>query len=160
MQLGPTVPQLAALTKPGGDMEAQLSREYGGTSSDTSSGAVPIYIAIGDVRVLPIRSSSSLMSTSFQQPRQLYMPDDAFSGSVCTIASWQTDGRILEHASASLWSPDLQVITISGRTIKKEAQVSPNRAATAVSKIDDLLAALPQDLVSRGKEIRAARRQS
>ncbi len=60
----------------------------------------------------------------------------------------------------SLDVPELQVITISGRTIKKEAQASPNRAAMAISRIDDLITTLPQELVSRGKEIRAARRRS
>ena len=74
VQLGPTVPQLAALTEPGGDTEAQLSREYGGTGGETSSGAVPIYIAIGDVRVP--QSFSPLMSTLFQQARQIYIARD------------------------------------------------------------------------------------
>ena len=48
LQLGPSVPPLVALTADGG-AEAQLSYEYGGTGGDASGGAVPIYVAIGDV---------------------------------------------------------------------------------------------------------------
>jgi len=97
-ELGPSVPPLVALTAEGG-AEAQLSYEYGGTGGDTSGGAVPIYIAIGDV------------------------------------------------------------ITISGRTIKKEAQASPERAEVAIHRINALLDRLPKDLVARGQEFRQQRRQ-
>lgn len=51
VQLGPAVPQLVALVKGSSDSEAQLSREYGGTGGeDYGGGAVPLYIAIGNVR--------------------------------------------------------------------------------------------------------------
>lgn len=50
-----------------------------------------------------------------------------------------------------------QIVTISGRTIKEQAQTSPEFAADAVSRIDKLLAALPQELVARAKELRTRR---
>ncbi len=37
-----------------------------------------------------------------------------------------------------------QVITISGRTIQKQAQASPQYANDALARVDDLLAALPK----------------
>lgn len=53
LQLGPSVPTLVALVKGDGDTEAQLSREYGGTAGEGyTGGAVPLYIAIGNVRQL------------------------------------------------------------------------------------------------------------
>ena len=52
LQLGPSVPELVALVQGSGDGEAQLSREYGGTGGDGfQGGAVPLYIAIGNVRL-------------------------------------------------------------------------------------------------------------
>jgi hypothetical protein len=36
------------------------------------------------------------------------------------------------------------VITISGRTIQKQAQASPKYASDALARVDDLLAALPK----------------
>jgi len=42
----------------------------------------------------------------------------------------------------------LQIITISGRTIKKEAQADPQLAENAIQKINDLLAMLPQQEVT------------
>ena len=41
----------------------------------------------------------------------------------------------------------MQIITISGRTIKKEAQASPQYAENAIQKINELLAMLPQQEV-------------
>lgn len=62
LQLGPSVPPLVALTAEGG-AEAQLSYEYGGTGGDSSGGAVPIYVAIGDV-IHPPAPPLSLPSAS------------------------------------------------------------------------------------------------
>lgn len=53
-----------------------------------------------------------------------------------------------------------QIVTISGRTIRKEAQASPALAESAIRKIEDLLASLPQDVVQKAKELRAHRRAS
>ncbi len=50
-----------------------------------------------------------------------------------------------------------QVITISGRTIKDEAQESPVRAEACIAAIDSLIAALPADLVAGAKDFRARR---
>ncbi len=52
-----------------------------------------------------------------------------------------------------------QVITISGRTIKNEAQASPERAEAAIDRISALLDRLPRDLVAKGQDIRQQRRQ-
>ena len=41
----------------------------------------------------------------------------------------------------------VQIITISGRTIKKKAQATPHYAENAIQKINDLLAMLPQQEV-------------
>ncbi len=49
-------------------------------------------------------------------------------------------------------------MTISGRTIRKEAQASPELAESAIRKIEDLLASLPQEVVEKAKELRAQRR--
>lgn len=68
-------------------------------------------------------------------------------------------------ASSKAWAhargghPWVQVITISGRTIKKEAQASPERAEVAIHRINALLDRLPKDLVARGQEFRQQRRQ-
>lgn len=52
LQLGPSVPELVALVQGSDDGEAQLSREYGGSGGDGfQGGAVPLYIAIGNVRL-------------------------------------------------------------------------------------------------------------
>ncbi|KAK9915753.1 hypothetical protein WJX75_003647 [Coccomyxa subellipsoidea] len=50
------------------------------------------------------------------------------------------------------------IVTISGRTIRKEAQASPELAESAIKKIEDLLASLPQEVVERAKELRSQRR--
>jgi len=52
-----------------------------------------------------------------------------------------------------------QIITISGRTIKKEAQADPQLAENAIQKINDLLAMLPQQEVEEAQQLRKARRQ-
>lgn len=52
-----------------------------------------------------------------------------------------------------------QIITISGRTIKKEAQANPQYAETAIQRINDLLAMLPQEKVDEAQQLRKARRQ-
>ena len=52
----------------------------------------------------------------------------------------------------------MKVITISGRTIKKEAQASPTFAENAISRIDDLLAMIPREQIERAQELRKARR--
>ena len=52
----------------------------------------------------------------------------------------------------------MQIVTISGRTIRKEAQASPELAESAIRKIEDLLASLPQEIVERAKELRSQRR--
>ena len=73
LQLGPSVPPLVALTAEGG-AEAQLSYEYGGTGGDTSGGAVPIYIAIGDV-IKPPAPPYPLPSS----PAHMQMPSNAYT---------------------------------------------------------------------------------
>ena len=52
----------------------------------------------------------------------------------------------------------MQVITISGRTIRKEAQASPEFAENAIEKINALLDMLPKEDLERAHEIRKARR--
>ena len=51
----------------------------------------------------------------------------------------------------------LQVITISGRTIRKEAQASPKYAQAAIDCIEKLLAACPQDEIDRVQDMRKSR---
>ena len=62
--------------------------------------------------------------------------------------------ELLSHQTSAFCGGDakkvvnaLQIITISGRTIKKEAQASPQYAENAIQKINDLLAMLPQQEV-------------
>ena len=52
---------------------------------------------------------------------------------------------------------NLQVITISGRTIRKEAQASPKYAEAAISAIEKLLAACPQQDLDEAQNMRRAR---
>lgn len=52
----------------------------------------------------------------------------------------------------------LKVITISGRTIKNEAQASPEYAVTAIDKINDLLALLPDSAIDEAQQTRKGRR--
>ena len=51
----------------------------------------------------------------------------------------------------------LQVITISGRTIRKQAQASPEYAQAAIDVIEKLLAVCPQEELSKAQEMRKAR---
>ena len=51
----------------------------------------------------------------------------------------------------------LQVITISGRTIKNEAQASPEYAVAAIDKINDLLALLPETEIDDAQKLRKNR---
>ena len=52
----------------------------------------------------------------------------------------------------------MQVVTISGRTIRPEAQASPAAAEAAIQHIDALLSILPKDQVAAAEALRAARR--
>jgi hypothetical protein len=52
----------------------------------------------------------------------------------------------------------LQVVTISGRTIRKEAQVQPELSDIAIRKINELLAKVPEESVRRAEDMRAQRR--
>ena len=51
----------------------------------------------------------------------------------------------------------MQVITISGRTIRKEAQAAPDRANEAIGHIDDLLTQLPAVDTAKAVAFRKAR---
>jgi hypothetical protein len=48
-------------------------------------------------------------------------------------------------------------VTISGRTIRKEAQADPSRASIAIARIETLLDKLPGEELRRAKELRVAR---
>jgi len=50
-----------------------------------------------------------------------------------------------------------QVVTISGRTIKKEAQTDPERARVAIARIETLLNKLPKEELARASQLRLAR---
>ena len=50
-----------------------------------------------------------------------------------------------------------QIVTISGRTIKKEAQADPERARVAIARIETLLDKLPPEELRRARELRLAR---
>ena len=50
-----------------------------------------------------------------------------------------------------------EVVTISGRTIKKEAQADPERARVAIARIETLLDKLPKDELRIARELRLAR---
>ena len=52
----------------------------------------------------------------------------------------------------------MQVVTISGRTIRPEAQASPAAAEAAIQHIDELLKILPADEVAAAAAARTARR--
>ena len=51
----------------------------------------------------------------------------------------------------------VQVITISGRTIRKQAQASPEFAQAAIDKIEKLLAVCPEEDLAKAQEMRRAR---
>ena len=51
----------------------------------------------------------------------------------------------------------LQVITISGRTIRKEAQADPEIAEHAISCIDKLLSVVPEQDIKNAQELRKMR---
>lgn len=52
----------------------------------------------------------------------------------------------------------LQVVTISGRTIRKEAQAQPELSEMAIEKINELLAKVPEESVRKAEDFRAHRR--
>lgn len=56
------------------------------------------------------------------------------------------------------WWCRLQIVTISGRTIRKEALAGPELAASAIKHIEDLLALVPQDALKKAEEFRSQRR--
>ncbi|KAK9863682.1 hypothetical protein WJX84_003926 [Apatococcus fuscideae] len=60
----------------------------------------------------------------------------------------------LEAATDAVYSSIGRVITISGRTIRKEAQASPLLADQAISHIDDLLTQLPATDSAKGQQAR------
>ena len=51
----------------------------------------------------------------------------------------------------------VQVITISGRTIRKQAQASPEFAQNAIDKIEQLLAVCPEQDLAKAQDMRKAR---
>lgn len=51
----------------------------------------------------------------------------------------------------------MQVITISGRTIRKQAQASPEYAQAAIDVIEKLLAVCPEEDLAKAQEMRKAR---
>ena len=51
----------------------------------------------------------------------------------------------------------MQVITISGRTIRKQAQASPEYAQAAIDVIEKLLAVCPPEDLAKAQEMRKAR---
>ena len=52
----------------------------------------------------------------------------------------------------------VQVVTISGRTIRKEAQAQPELSEVAIERIDELLAKVPKDSKQKAHDFRAQRR--
>ena len=50
------------------------------------------------------------------------------------------------------------MVTISGRTIRKEAQARPELSEVAIRKINELLAKVPEDSVRKAEDFRARRR--
>ena len=52
----------------------------------------------------------------------------------------------------------VQVVTISGRTIRKEAQAQPELSEVAIEKINELLAKVPKDYKQKAHDFRAQRR--
>lgn len=54
----------------------------------------------------------------------------------------------------------MQIVTISGRTIRKEAQASPALADAAIQKIQDLLDRVPEEAINRCEEYRSQRRSA
>lgn len=50
------------------------------------------------------------------------------------------------------------MVTISARTIRKEAQVQPELSEIAIKKINELLAKVPEEYVRKAEELRAQRR--
>lgn len=53
----------------------------------------------------------------------------------------------------------MQIVTISGRTIRAEAQGSPQRAEVAIMRIEALLAKLPAAALQTAKDMRGMRGQ-
>ena len=51
-----------------------------------------------------------------------------------------------------------QIVTISGRTIRKEALASPELAVSAIRHIEDLLALVPRDALKQAEAFRSQRR--
>jgi hypothetical protein len=52
----------------------------------------------------------------------------------------------------------MQIVTISGRTIRKEAQASPERADVAIRQIQELLDRVPEEAIRRCEEFRSQRK--
>lgn len=127
-----------------------MSRSWNG-GNGFQDGAEPLCIAIGDVRMtcFPWCTPS----------KPLFLPGPAQCS--CTSFYDSSATQKVNTFCGSTASDEVlccpQVITISGRTIQRQAQASPNFAEAAATRIDELLAALPQNLVARAKDIRAKR---
>ena len=61
------------------------------------------------------------------------------------------------EAAAVRWCR-AQIVTISGRTIRKEALASPDLAVSAIRHIEDLLALVPRDALKQAEAFRSQRR--
>lgn len=130
LQVGQAAPVLVAQAT-GSDKRSTISQEYGGLG-DESAIAVPIYRAIGQVGCPNARNTSTYPETKSRS---------------------ELLGDCWHQLQAAM-----QVITISGRTIKKEAQASPSLAEDAIGKIDDLLNMLPKSEIESAQQLRQSRR--
>ena len=129
---------MAALAT-GSQSEATLSKLYGGSAEEGVSElsvAVPVYEAIGKVGRLVVSGPCRLVSNEYSTPSPEPHPP-----------SWA-------HIASCFM---LQVITISGRTIRKEAQADPEIAEHAISCIDKLLSICPEQDIKNAQELRKMR---
>ncbi|CAK0779428.1 hypothetical protein CVIRNUC_004772 [Coccomyxa viridis] len=75
------------------------------------------------------------------------------------VVSEQYGGSGGDNASTdAVYAAIGNVVTISGRTIRKEAQAQPELSEVAIEKIDELLAKVPEDSKQKAHDFRAQRR--
>jgi hypothetical protein len=126
---GPAAPRVVALALGGKDAEATLSARYGGAAA--GSGAAAAAEAEAEAAASPSPSPSPSPSSS-SQPRPL--------------------GDELYRSLGA-------VLTISGRTIREEAQVSPDRALRAAAAIDGVLERVPAPVKEGAMRLRVEERE-
>ncbi len=102
------------------------------------------------------------VSASCQWQSLFMKPSARWAECLAPLKLWRSNTAPLSEPPTPSWANTascfmLQVITISGRTIRKEAQADPEIAEHAISCIDKLLSICPEQDIRNAQELRKVR---